>query len=96
MCGCGDGYIEVNSFSDEVAGGKALLTVDFSLKNLGCLKVPFSTPQRFEENRQRFKEYIQKRTLQNYKFWIVSSHFLLIQVVLLLLLVFHITGGEGA
>lgn len=30
------------------------------------------TRQRFEENRQRFKEYIQKRTLQNYKFWIFS------------------------
>lgn len=30
------------------------------------------TRQRFEENRQRFRDYIQRRTLQNYKFWIFS------------------------
>ena len=29
--------------------------------------------QRFEDNRRRFQEYVQRRTLQNYKFWIVSS-----------------------
>ena len=28
--------------------------------------------QRFEENRQRFAAYIQRRTVQNYKFGIVS------------------------
>ena len=30
--------------------------------------------QRFEENRQRFREYVQRKTLQNYKFWIVSRN----------------------
>ena len=30
------------------------------------------TRQRFEENRQRFREYVQRKTLQNYKFWIFS------------------------
>lgn len=28
------------------------------------------TRQRFEENRQRFREYVQRNTLQNYKFWV--------------------------
>lgn len=31
-----------------------------------------ATRQRFEENRQRFREYVQRRTQQNYKFWIFS------------------------
>ncbi|KAL5477304.1 hypothetical protein EMCRGX_G024084 [Ephydatia muelleri] len=30
------------------------------------------TRQRFEENRHRFREYVQRKTLQNYKFWIFS------------------------
>ncbi|CAI7995958.1 Carbohydrate-responsive element-binding protein, partial [Geodia barretti] len=40
-------------------------------ENLPASGVPV-TRQRFEENRRRFQEYIQRRTLQNYKFWIYS------------------------
>jgi MAX-like protein X len=40
-------------------------------ENLPASGVPV-TRQRFEENRRRFQEYVQKRTLQNYKFWIYS------------------------
>jgi MAX-like protein X len=40
-------------------------------ENLPASGVPV-TRQRFVENRRRFQEYIQRRTLQNYKFWIYS------------------------
>jgi MAX-like protein X len=40
-------------------------------ENLPASGVPV-TRQRFEENRRRFQEYVQQRTLQNYKFWIYS------------------------
>ena len=31
--------------------------------------------KRFEENKQLFQDYVQQRTQQNYKFWIVSFPF---------------------
>ena len=31
------------------------------------------TSHKFEENKRRFQEYIYKRTLHNYKFYLVSS-----------------------
>ena len=53
---------------------KCMHSTNISLELLSTmfLWLWFHLLQRFEENRQRFQEYVRKRTLQNYKFWIVS------------------------
>ena len=62
----------------ERGGGAAQVKRD---KEASCLYISIADQvyvllpqQRFEENRQWFRDYIQTRTQQNYKFWIVSSY----------------------
>ncbi|XP_019848726.1 PREDICTED: MLX-interacting protein-like isoform X2 [Amphimedon queenslandica] len=60
----------IDQLKEEISNLNQLITS--CQQQLPASGVLVTTRQRNEENRQHFKEYVQQRTNQNYKFWIYS------------------------